>query len=89
MGEIVTIAKSLKESSSYVAMSAGAGMTQTSINAVQLFGVVIGVGGLKVAVLRWQEARRAVLETKRANDLNQEKWEYERNAKGKNDKKTD
>lgn len=60
-----------KDAAPYVTMSTGAGMTQIPISWIQIAGVLIGTGGLLVALLRWREA-------KRANDLNQIKWEHER-----------
>ena len=78
MTDVATTVKSIKEASSYIAMSTGAGMTQTSITIIQVIGVIIGAGGLIVATLRWMEA-------KRTNDFNREKWEHEKNAESKND----
>ena len=94
MGGVTTVVKSVKESSGYVMMSGGGAMTQSSIDMLQLVGFIIGAGGLVVAVLRWMEAKKsvaveaaAVTETKRANDLEREKWEYEKNAKSKDNEK--
>ena len=89
MAGVIEAAKSIKESSSYIAMSTGAGMTQTPISIIQIVGIVIGAGGLIVAVLRWKVAYLQQKETERANNLNQEKWEYEKNAKSKDIQKAE
>lgn len=81
----IAAVKTIKESGSYIAMSTGAGMTQTPISIIQIAGVIIGAGGLVVATMRWRVAYLQQKETKRANDLNREKWEYEKNAKSNND----
>ena len=88
MSEIITLVKSAKESAAYVAMSAGAGMTQASFDFVQFIGAIIGAAGIVVAILRWIEARKAVAQTTRANNLKEEKWRYQR-AKNANDKETE
>ena len=89
MSNVVTAAKSIKESSSYMAISASANITQTPISIIQVAGVIIGAGGLVVAVMRWRVAYLQQKETKRANDLNREKWEFEKNAKSKNVSQTE
>ena len=48
------ISNAVSEPAPYVAMSTGAGMTQVPITWVQVIGMVIGVGGLYVGVLRWR-----------------------------------
>lgn len=90
MSEIIkAVGDVVSEPAPYVAMSTGAGMTQVPITWVQIVGMVIGAGGLYVGVLRWRVADRQQKENKRANDLNQEKWEYEKNAKSSNIQKTE
>ena len=78
MIDISSAIKTAKETSAYVAMSVGAGMTMG-----QFVGVLIGVGGLIVGILRCRVAMQQQKEVKRANDFNREKWEYEKNAKSK------
>ena len=60
-----------------------------------IVGALIGAGGLVVAVLRLIDGRKSAIlnekvaeEAKRANDLNEEKWRYQR-AKNENDQKTE
>jgi hypothetical protein len=82
MSETVSaVSEVIKDAAPYATMSTGAGMTQIPMPWIQIIGVAIGSGGLLVALLRWGEA-------KRANDLNQIKWEHER-AESINDKKTE
>lgn len=89
MSEILSaVSDAVSEPAPYVAMSTGAGMTQVPITWIQVIGVVIGVGGIVVGVLRWRVADGQQKETKRANDLNQLKWEYEKNAKSSDVQKT-
>ena len=76
---VTTVSEVLKDSAPYATMSTGAGMTQIPMPWIQLIGFVIGSGGLIVAALRWREA-------KRANDLNQMKWEHERAESINNEK---
>ena len=88
MPGIIDVAKSAKEASGYVAMSIGAGMTMG-----QLIGYIIGFCGIIIAMLRWYEARRANNIKIKADEFQQqlqiEKWEFEKNAKSKNVSKTE
>lgn len=94
MKGLTTVVKSAKEGLGYGMMGSGGAMTQSSVDILQVVGFIIGAGGLIVAVLRWLEAKKsvaveaaAVTEIRRANDLEREKWEYEKNAKSKDDTK--
>ena len=54
----------------------------------QLIGYIIGFCGIIIAMLRWYEARRANNIKIKADEFQQqlqiEKWEFEKNAKSKN-----
>ena len=102
MKEIASVVKAVKESSGYVMIGGGGAMTTSPMSAMAIIGALIGAGGLVVAVLRLIDGRKSAIlnekmeiiaaataeEAKRANDLNEEKWRYQR-AKNENDKKTE
>lgn len=60
----------VKDTTPYVAVSTGGALTLSPALILQIVGVVVGIGGFIMAFFRWKEA-------KRANDLNERKWEYE------------
>lgn len=67
----------VKDATPFVAISGGGALTLTPVLLLQIAGVIIGGAGIVLGYFRYQVAQRQELETKRANDLNQEKWEHE------------
>lgn len=55
----------------------GVGMTFNSVFTIQVIGSIVGIAGLILAYFRYRVAKEQKYETKRANDLKQEQWEYE------------
>ncbi len=57
--------------------SSGLGMMITPILVIQVIGCIVGVLGIFFGYRRNKIANMQAQETKRANDLKQEQWEYE------------
>lgn len=74
----------VKDATPFVAMSGGGALTLTPVLFLQIAGAIIGAAGVVLGYMRYRVADKQQAETKRANDLNQEKWEFEKNAKSKN-----
>lgn len=79
----------VKDATPFVAISGGGALTLTPVLFLQIAGVIIGAAGVVLGCMRYRVADKQQAETKRANDLNQEKWEFEKNAKSQNSKKAE
>lgn len=68
------VIKVVQDSLPYAGIGVGGTMTQAPVSWVQVIGLIIGGLGFLAAMLRWYEV-------KRSNDLDREKWEYQRESK--------
>ena len=67
-----------KEGIPALLVGTGTGMSQAeSYPVIQVIGCIVGVIGLIIGAIRIKVALMQAGETKRANDLNQLKWEHE------------
>jgi hypothetical protein len=78
----------VKDATPFVAMSGGGALTLTPVLFLQIAGAIIGAAGVVLGYMRYRVADKQQAETKRANDLNQQKWEHEL-AKSQNSEKTE
>ena len=79
----------VKDATPFLAISGGGAlsMTLTPVLTLQILGAIIGAAGVVLGCMRYRVAGKQQAETKRANDLNQEKWEHEL-AKSSDSKET-
>lgn len=55
----------------------GGALTVTAGNVISLIGMCVGVAGMVIAFLQWKENQRRRQEMKRANDIAQQRLDWE------------